>query len=268
MRLRVLIPAVVIAGLSAWGSISAIDEWRFAAGAGQIAATLTQAAYGVFGILVGWAALWRPRVLGALLWLWALSVIATAALAPVVWGETAWITGLWSALAAAVLVAVFAWWLVAAVAPSLWEEAPRRELLERLSHLTAEVRPQWGKMTAPQMLTHVNDQFRMALGDLPTVPERLPIRYSHSTTSSRTCFRGPRVRRPPRSCSRASINRRGRSKWLRSPRCSRGSRTFRGTRRGLYIRRSAGCRAAGGPCSGTATPIIISVSSERKRRRL
>jgi len=27
------------------------------------------------------------------------------------------------------------------------------------------------------MLTHVNDQFRMALGDLPTVPERLPIRY-------------------------------------------------------------------------------------------
>ena len=177
MRLRVLIPAVVIAGLSAWGSISAIDEWRFAAGAGQIAATLTQAAYGVFGILVGWAALWRPRVLGALLWLWALSVIATAALAPVVWGETAWITGLWSALAAAVLVAVFAWWLVAAVAPSLWEEAPRRELLERLSHLTAEVRPQWGKMTAPQMLTHVNDQFRMALGDLPTVPERLPIRY-------------------------------------------------------------------------------------------
>jgi len=177
MRLRVLIPAVVIAGLSAWGSISAIDEWRFAAGAGQIAATLTQAAYGVFGILVGWAALWRPRVLGALLWLWALSVIATAALAPVVWGETAWITGLWSALAAAVLVAVCAWWLVAAVAPSLWEEAPRRELLERLSHLTAEVRPQWGKMTAPQMLTHVNDQFRMALGDLPTVPERLPIRY-------------------------------------------------------------------------------------------
>jgi hypothetical protein len=177
MKLRVVIPAVVIAGLSAWGSISAIDEWRFAAGAGQIAATLTQAAYGVFGILVGWAALWRPRVLGALLWLWALSVIATGALAPVVWGDTGWITGLWSALATAALVGWFAWWLVAAVAPSLWDEGPRRELLARLSHLTAEVRPQWGKMTAPQMLTHVNDQFRMALGDLPTVPERLPIRY-------------------------------------------------------------------------------------------
>jgi hypothetical protein len=175
--LRVVIPAVVIAGLSAWGSISAVDEWRYAVGAGQIAATLTQAAYGVFGILVGVAALRRPRALAPLLWLWALSVIATAGVAPVVWGETAWSTGVWSALAGAVVVALLAWWLVAAVAPSLWDEGPRHELLERLSRLTADARPHWGRMTAPQMLTHVNDQFRMALCDLATVPERLPIRY-------------------------------------------------------------------------------------------
>jgi hypothetical protein len=175
--LRIVFPAVVIAGLSVWGSVSAIDEWRYAVGAGQIAATLTQAAYGVLGILVGLAALWRPRALGPLLWLWALSVIATAALAPVVWGETAWTTGLWSALLAAVVVALFGWWLVVAVAPSLWEEGRRAELLTRLSRLTAETRPRWGRMNAPQMLTHVNDQFRMAIGDLPTVPERLPIRY-------------------------------------------------------------------------------------------
>ena len=172
-----MIPAIVIALLSLWGGISALDQWRYAAGTGQIAATLTQAAYGVFGILVALAALWRPRALAPLLWLWALSVVATAALAPVVWGQTAWITGLWSALAAAVVAALFAWWLVAAVAPSLWDEGPRRELLERLSRLAADVRPRWGRMNAPQMLTHVNDQFRMALGDLPTVPQRLPIRY-------------------------------------------------------------------------------------------
>jgi len=175
--LRVVIPAVVIAGLSAWGSISAVDEWRFATGSGQTAATLTQAAYGVFGILVGLAAVWRRRALGPLLWLWALAVTATAALAPVVWGETSWMTGLWSALVAAVVVALFAWWLVAAVAPSLWDEGPRRELLERLSRLTGDARPRWGRMNAPQMLTHVNDQFRMALGDLPTAPKRMPIRY-------------------------------------------------------------------------------------------
>src|SRR6266702_303561 len=177
MKLRVVIPAVVIAGLSVWGSVSAVDEWRYATGAGQIAATLTQAAYGVFGMLVGWAALWRRRVLGPLLWLWALSVIATAALAPVVWGQTAWTTGLWSALVAAVVVALFAWWLVAAAAPSLWDVGPRRELLERLSRLAPDAHPRWGRMNAVQMLTHVNDQFRMALGDVSTVPERLPIRY-------------------------------------------------------------------------------------------
>ena len=172
-----MIPAVVIALLSLWGGISAIDQWPNAVGAGQIAATLTQTAYGVFGLLVPFAALWRRRALSPLLWLWALCVTATAALAPVVWGEEGWTTGLWAALATVVVVALLAWWLVAAVAPSLWDEGPRRELLERLSRLTADARPRWGRMTAPQMLTHVNDQFRMALGDLPTVPERLPIRY-------------------------------------------------------------------------------------------
>jgi hypothetical protein len=175
--LRVVIPAVVIAGLSLWGSVSAVDQWRYAAGPGQNIATLTQGAYGVFGVLVGVAALRRRSALGPLLCLWALCVIATAALAPVVWGGTAWTTGLWSGLATAVVVALFAWWIVAATAPSLWDEAPRRELLERLARIARDARQRWGRMNAPQMLTHVNDQFRMALGDLPTVPKRMPIRY-------------------------------------------------------------------------------------------
>ena len=175
--LRAVIPAVVIAGLSLWGSVSAIDQWRYATGAGQRVATLTQAAYGVFGLLAGLAMLWRPRVLGRLLWSWALSVIATAALAPVVWGEAAWTAGLWAALGAVVLVALFEWWIVVAIAPSLWDEGPRRELLDRLGRLGPDARRRWGRMNAPQMLTHVNDQFRMALGDLATVPERLPIRF-------------------------------------------------------------------------------------------
>jgi hypothetical protein len=175
--LRVVVPAALIAGLSLWGSVSAVDEWRYAAELGQRVATLTQAAYGVFGILVGVAALWRRRALGPLLWLWGLSVTATAALAPVVWGETAWITGLWSALAAAVVAALLAWWLVVAMAPSLWEGDVRAELLQRLARLAADARPRWGRMNAPQMLTHVNDQVRMSIGDLSTVSRRLPIRY-------------------------------------------------------------------------------------------
>ena len=56
----------------------------------------------------------------------------------------------------------------------------RRELLERLSRLTADARPRWGRMTAPQMLTHVNDQFRMALGDL----RRTDVLQSHTVETA------------------------------------------------------------------------------------
>lgn len=176
-RVRVVVPAVVIAAFSVYGILSAVDEWSYATGLGQRAATLTQAAYGVFGVLVGLAALWRTRALGPLLWLWALATTATAALAPVVWGKAAWTTGLWSALAAAAVVALLAWWLVAAAAPSLWEDGARAKLLDRLGRLTPDARPRWGRMTAPQMLTHVNDQLRMSMGELPTVSARLPVRY-------------------------------------------------------------------------------------------
>ena len=172
-----MIPAIVIAVLSLWGGASAIPQWRDAVGAGQVVATLTQAGYGIFGLLVGVAAIWRRRALRPLLWLWALCLIATASLAPIVWGEATWASGLMAGLATAVIVALIAWWLVAAIAPSLWQGERRQELLARLSRLAADTRPLWGRMNAVQMLTHVNDQFRMALGDLPTIPERLPIRH-------------------------------------------------------------------------------------------
>jgi len=170
-----MIPAIVIAVLSLWGAASAIPQWRDAVSTGQTVATVTQAGYGIFGLLVGLAAIWRPRALGPLLWLWALCVIATGSLAPVVWGGASWTAGVLGGLATAILVALLTWWLVAAIAPSLWKEAPRAELLARLSRLSPEARPRWGTMNAVQMLTHVNDQFRMALGDLPTVPKRMPI---------------------------------------------------------------------------------------------
>jgi Protein of unknown function (DUF1569) len=172
-----MIPAFVIAVLSLWGAVSAVDQWRYAAGAGQIAATITQGAYGVLGLVVGVVAVWRPRARAPAMWLWALSLIATGALAPVVWGEESWLAGVAGGLGAVVFVALLLWWLVAATAPSLWNERPRRELLQRLSRLAPEARPRWGLMNACQMLTHVNDQFRMALGDLPTAPKPMAMRY-------------------------------------------------------------------------------------------
>lgn len=89
---RVIIPAVVIAAASVFLSHNVLDEWGQAIGFGQRAATLTQAAYGVLGVLAGIAALWRPRALGTLLGLWLLAITATGVLAPVVWGGQPWLT--------------------------------------------------------------------------------------------------------------------------------------------------------------------------------
>jgi hypothetical protein len=41
----------------------------------------------------------------------------------------------------------------------------RAELLERLTGLRADSAPRWGQMTAPQMVCHLSDAFRMALGE-------------------------------------------------------------------------------------------------------
>lgn len=170
-----MIPAVIIALLSVWGGASAIDQWRYAAGAGQIAATLTQAAYGVFGVLVAAAAVWRSRLLGTFLWLWALSVVATSALAPVVWGGTGWTTGLWAALSGVVFVALLAWWTVAAVArtpitpggamnPELHDllrqleaiKADGRAVCAGLSEAQFNWRPGEGRWSVAECLVHLN----------------------------------------------------------------------------------------------------------------
>lgn len=61
---------------------------------------------------------------------------------------------------------------------SLWNEGDRRELQGRLWRLQPEAERRWGGMTAPQMLAHLSDAMRMALGELTCTPKHLPIRYS------------------------------------------------------------------------------------------
>jgi hypothetical protein len=60
---------------------------------------------------------------------------------------------------------------------SVWNEPDRRELLERVGRLQPDAPARWGSFTAPQMLAHVSDCFRMAFGDFSCAPRRLPIRY-------------------------------------------------------------------------------------------
>jgi hypothetical protein len=52
--------------------------------------------------------------------------------------------------------------------PSLLAAPDREAVLRRLAELTPEHQRRWGKMTVRQMLCHISDQLRVALGDLPT----------------------------------------------------------------------------------------------------
>lgn len=174
---RVVIPAVLLIALSAYLALSVPHEWASAATPGQRIAAATQAGYIVLGLIAGISALWQRRWLGTLLLLWLIMVTVTATLAPVVWGGARWPVGILAGLAGGVVGGLIAWWLHAASAPSLWEERARRSLLARAARLAPELRAQWGRMTCPQMLTHVNDQLRMAMGEISAQPKRVPLRY-------------------------------------------------------------------------------------------
>jgi uncharacterized protein DUF1569 len=60
---------------------------------------------------------------------------------------------------------------------SFFDVDVRRALLERLQNVTPESRPQWGKMNAEQMLTHIVQSMRMAVGELPVKSKKLPMRF-------------------------------------------------------------------------------------------
>jgi hypothetical protein len=53
----------------------------------------------------------------------------------------------------------------------------RTALVRRLQALRPDDAARWGRMNAPQMVVHVGEQIRMALGELPTAPMRTPLRY-------------------------------------------------------------------------------------------
>ena len=53
---------------------------------------------------------------------------------------------------------------------SIWREGDRRELEARVARLTPALPARWGRMTAPRMLVHLCDAFRMASGELPVAP--------------------------------------------------------------------------------------------------
>jgi len=61
---------------------------------------------------------------------------------------------------------------------SMWQEATRREMAERLAALTPDRQARWGRMTSPRMVAHVTQSFRSAVGELPVKSKQLILRYS------------------------------------------------------------------------------------------
>ena len=60
---------------------------------------------------------------------------------------------------------------------TLFDIFDRDEILTRVEHVTADAKPQWGKMNVEMMLAHLVASMRMAKGELEVKPKKLAIRF-------------------------------------------------------------------------------------------
>lgn len=59
--------------------------------------------------------------------------------------------------------------------PTMKDAADRATILSRIDRLSADATPQWGRMSAPQMMAHITDACRMAMGELAVTPKNIPF---------------------------------------------------------------------------------------------
>src|SRR5215471_4217771 len=59
--------------------------------------------------------------------------------------------------------------------PSLFDPRERRAVLDRISRLTPDRKPLWGRFTAPEMVCHVSCDLRQGLGELDAGPPSGPL---------------------------------------------------------------------------------------------
>ena len=61
--------------------------------------------------------------------------------------------------------------------PNIFTQEVAEGMIARINELTTQSQPQWGKMNCGQMLAHLTEALRMALGDLQIKPKGGPLRY-------------------------------------------------------------------------------------------
>ena len=54
--------------------------------------------------------------------------------------------------------------------PSMFDASTRERFQRRIDRLSPDGERQWGRMSVNQMVCHLSDQLRLALGELPTRP--------------------------------------------------------------------------------------------------
>jgi hypothetical protein len=60
---------------------------------------------------------------------------------------------------------------------SLLEAGTRQAVLARIERIDGSSKSLWGHFTASEMLAHLSQSLKMAVGELPTVSAKLPIRF-------------------------------------------------------------------------------------------
>jgi Protein of unknown function (DUF1569) len=60
---------------------------------------------------------------------------------------------------------------------TMWDRSAAREIRDRVQRLGPECERRWGTMSAQQMVCHLTESLKMALGELRVDAKRLPIRY-------------------------------------------------------------------------------------------
>jgi hypothetical protein len=61
---------------------------------------------------------------------------------------------------------------------TMWDAPARQELRDRLARLTPAAPRRWGTMSSPQMVAHLVESMRMAIGDIAVPSKNLPIRFT------------------------------------------------------------------------------------------
>src|SRR5689334_18563214 len=61
---------------------------------------------------------------------------------------------------------------------TIWNDAERREIQDRVRRIRPDARGRWGRMTVDQMVAHLSDGLRMSMGELPCAPRPGLLRYT------------------------------------------------------------------------------------------